>query len=82
VSILPPIVRERLELGPEYDLSPLAARFIRTLGAIAERVPVKSAPPAQACIRLGLPADFLYRSRAAQKRVLEGWTAPETVAAE
>jgi len=82
VSILPPVVRERLELGPEYDLSPLAARFIRTLGAIADRVPVKSAPPAQACVRLGLPADFLYRSRAAQKRLLQGWTAPETVAAE
>lgn len=82
VSILPPVVRERLDLGPAYDLSPLAARVIRTLGAIADRVPVTAAPPAQACTRLGLPANFLYRSRATQKRLLEGWTAPETVAAE
>lgn len=82
VSILPPAVRTRLELGPDYDLSPLAARLIRTLGAIAERTPVKNAPPAQACVRLGLPADFLYRSRTAQQRMLRQWTAPTTVAAE
>jgi uncharacterized protein (DUF2236 family) len=85
VSILPDVVRERLELGAEYDLNPLAAHLIRTLGAIAERVPVRDAPPAQACVRLGLPADFLYRSRATQRRLLAGWTAPvapEATAAE
>lgn len=83
VSLLPKIVREKLELGPEYDLSPMGARVIRALGALSDRIPVPVAPPAQACVRLGLPANFLYRSRATQKRLLEGWTAPEAaVAAE
>jgi hypothetical protein len=45
---------------------------------------VLPAPPAQACLRLGLPADFLYRGQAAQQRLLARWTPPEepAVAAE
>jgi len=81
VSILPPRVRERLELGAAYDLSPLEARLLRGLGALAERVPIAHAPPAQACRRLGLPADFLYRSRAHQERVLSEWTPPQDASA-
>jgi uncharacterized protein (DUF2236 family) len=34
---------------------------LRTLGATSERVVLETAPPAQACVRLGLPANFLYR---------------------
>ena len=84
VSILPAKVREKLELGAAYDLSPFSAGVLRTLGALAERIPVTSAPPAQACVRMGLPADFLYRSRAAQRRLMQSWRAPEAgaVAAE
>lgn len=84
VSILPPRVRNKLELGPAYDLSPFSAGVLRTLGALAERIPIPSAPPAQACVRLGLPADFLYRSRAEQHRVMQTWRRPEAsaVAAE
>ncbi|MDZ4775786.1 MAG: oxygenase MpaB family protein [Alphaproteobacteria bacterium] len=82
VSLLPKIVREKLELGPEYDLSPMGARVVRGLGALSDRIPVTSAPPAQACVRMGLPANFLYRSRKTQARLLEAWTAPEAVAAE
>lgn len=70
VAILPPVVREKLELGPEYDLSPAAELMIKGMGRLAERIPVKDAPPAQACERLGLPATFLYKSRAAQARIL------------
>jgi uncharacterized protein (DUF2236 family) len=83
VSILPPLVRERLELGPQYDLSPFGARMLRALGALAERIPVPG-PPAQACRRLGLPGDFLYRSPRARQRVLAQWTPPRdlSVAAE
>lgn len=69
-AILPASVREILKLGASYDLSPMDGRLLRGLGALAERVPVLSAPPAQACLRLGLPADFLYRSRPAQTRAL------------
>lgn len=83
VSLLPPLVRERLELGAEYDLSPLSARMIRMMGAAAERIAIPNAPPAQASRRLGLPGDFLYRSRAGQARALARWQAPQqTVAAE
>lgn len=81
VSILPPEVRERLELGSEYDLSPFAASMLRGMGALAERVPIPSAPPAEACRRLGLPANFLYRSRAAQQRLLADWTPPSEASA-
>lgn len=77
VSILPPLVRQRLELGDAYDLPPFSARLLRVLGAAAERIPIPSAPPAQACRRLGLSADFLYRSRSDQARMLEHWRPPE-----
>lgn len=75
VSILPPIVRERLDLGRAYTLGPASAAMLRSLGALAERLPIRDAPPAQASLRLGLPADFLYRSRAGQARALATWRA-------
>lgn len=75
-SLLPPAVRARLELGEACDLTPLQRAALRGLGALAERIPIASAPPAQACQRLGLPADFLYRGRAAQTRLMATWTAP------
>ena len=74
VSILPPKVREVLDLGPEYDLSPMARMTLKSLGRIADRVPVKGSPPADAAIRLGLPWTFAWKSPAAQKRILQ--TAP------
>jgi uncharacterized protein (DUF2236 family) len=81
VSILPGPVRERLGLGAEFDLAPLAAAMLRAAGALAERVPIPGAPPAQACRRLDLPADFLYRSRHDQARLLERWRPPGAAAA-
>lgn len=79
VSILPQRVRVRLDLGPGYDLSGFEAGMLRGLGALAERVPIPSAPPAQACRRLGLPADFLYRSKRTQQRILSAWTPPQSM---
>jgi len=70
VSILPPVVRERLGLGEEYDLKPLARMALKALGAVAERVAPPDAPPVEASKRLGLPGDFLYRSRRAQAELL------------
>ena len=75
VSILPVNVREVLELGPEYDLSPLARMSLKSLGALADRIPVKSLPPAQAAIRLGLPWTFAWKPPASQQRILQ--TIPE-----
>lgn len=71
VSILPRVVRERLELGPEYDLSPGGERLVRVAARLAERLPHWRGPAAQACERLGLPRTFLWRGRAAQQRILE-----------
>lgn len=81
VSLLPAAVRDRLQLGAAYDLSPLEAHMLRGMGALAERIPIASAPPAQASVRLGLPADFLYRSRRAQGRLLAAWTPPKNASA-
>ena len=61
VEITPPWVRERLGLGPRHGLRPGEAFALRRAGALAERVVLPSAPPAQASLRLGLPVDFLYR---------------------
>ncbi|NWG52886.1 MAG: DUF2236 domain-containing protein [Hydrogenophilaceae bacterium] len=76
VSILPSLVREKLALGPRYDLSGAERAMIKSLGALADRICVRDAPPAQACLRLGLPADFLYKSRKAQARILAQWPRP------
>lgn len=81
VAILPPLVRARLELGSEYDLSSLDETILRGMGALAERVAIPSAPPAQACTRLGLPANFLYRSRETQARLLAAWSPPADASA-
>jgi len=40
------------------------------LGDLAERFSAETSPPRQACVRLGLPSNFLYRSRRAQQRML------------
>ena len=70
VSILPVAVRERLELGSEYDLTPRGARVVRLMGAVAERIPVPQSPAGQACVRLGLPATFLWKSPEKQASML------------
>ncbi len=70
VSILPPLVRQRLELGPELDLGTADRATLAALGALAERFSAENAPPRQACVRLGLPSNFLYRSPRAQQRLL------------
>lgn len=61
IDTLPPWTRELLGLGAAFDLKPWERWLIRRAGAAAERVALTSAPPAQACVRLGLPADYLYR---------------------
>lgn len=70
VSILPLTVRETLNVHARFQPNRFSLAAVRALGAIAERTPIVPAPPAQACLRLGLPGDFLYRSRAAQARIL------------
>ncbi len=70
VEILPPEVRERLELGEEYNLTWRGRLAVRIMGKLAEWIPVKNSPPAQAAERLGLPWNFAWKSKRAKARLL------------
>lgn len=60
IDILPPWIRERLGLGGAWDLRPWQRLAIRRAGATIDLIPLRCAPAAQACRRLGLPEDYLY----------------------
>ncbi|MCG7349871.1 oxygenase MpaB family protein [Sphingomonas sp. ACRSK] len=62
VDLLPTSAREVLELGPEAGLPRGGARLVRAAGVAADRLVIRSAPPGQACRRMGLPAEWLYRA--------------------
>jgi uncharacterized protein (DUF2236 family) len=70
VSLLPPLVRDRLGLGRAFNLSLFDRLALQAAGAVAERTPDLASPPCQASVRLGLPATFLYQSRATQAQLL------------
>lgn len=63
VEIVPREVREILGLGPRYGLRPFEGRVVRRMARRAERILLPSSPAVQACLRLGLPADYLYPRR-------------------
>lgn len=71
VDILPKTVRERLELGAEYDLSTVGRLTVKTMAAIAERTPDLNGPAAQASERLGLPRSFPWKSAGERRRLVE-----------
>jgi len=75
IDILPPKVRATLGLGPEFDLTFAQRITVRALAWLGETIPDKKSAPAQACERLGLPRDFLWKSERAQARLLEQWRA-------
>ena len=70
VELLPPPVRDRLELGPQYGLSTKGRLTVESMGRIAEYVPDLTGPAAQACRRLGLPRRFLWMSARGQQHAL------------
>ncbi|MDZ3832878.1 MAG: oxygenase MpaB family protein [Sphingopyxis sp.] len=70
VSLLPPQVRARLELGRRYDLTRIDRLLLGLAGRLADRRADRESAPCQACVRLGLPYDFLYRSTAEQGALL------------
>ena len=76
VAILPPAVRERLELGPEYDLHWKGEMTVKLMAKTAERIPDPSSPAAHASERLGLPRSFLWKSPAEQTRLLSALKTP------
>lgn len=70
VSLLPPLVRRKLALGREYDLGLADGLALKAAGKLADRIAIRSSPPCQASVRLGLPYDFLYRGEGERKRLL------------
>lgn len=70
VSILPPLIREKLALGRAYDLTFADRLSIKLVARIAERKHDPQSPPAQASVRMGLPSDFLWRRPVEQARLL------------
>lgn len=60
VDLLPAAVRSKLDLG-HLTLSGSERRMIEFVAGVANRLPLRTAPPAQACIRVGRDPSFLYR---------------------
>ncbi|WP_165185436.1 oxygenase MpaB family protein [Caulobacter soli] len=61
VAITPVAVREVVGLGRAWDLGPVERRLVKLAGAAADRLPVQGTPAVEACLRMGLAGDYLYR---------------------
>lgn len=59
IEILPADIRALLGLR-DHGLAAWERLLVKSAGTAADRVPLPG-PPADACARLGLPADYLYR---------------------
>ncbi|OWK28201.1 oxygenase MpaB family protein [Sphingomonas mucosissima] len=70
ISLLPDAVRQRLELGAEFDLTVTDKLLLRTAGKLADKVRTRHSPAWQAAQRLGLPGEFAWLSPAKQRRLL------------
>ncbi|ESQ80516.1 oxygenase MpaB family protein [Asticcacaulis sp. YBE204] len=62
VSMTPEGIRDRLGLGAVQGLRAWEAPLVRQAGALSDRIVIRSSPAGQACRRMGLPEDYLYRS--------------------
>jgi len=60
VDVLPAWAQERLDLG-DQGLAPWERPLVRAMGRAADRLALETLPPAQSCLRMGLPADWLFR---------------------
>jgi uncharacterized protein (DUF2236 family) len=61
ISLTPPWVRDLLGLGDDYGLRAWEAMLVRQGAALADQIMLDSSPAVQACLRLGLPGNYLYR---------------------
>ena len=82
VSLLPPIVREKLGLGPKYDLSLVDRMTVKALGKYLNRKAIPGSPPCDASLRIGLPENFLYLGKRQRDEILAAWRAKGRKAAE
>jgi uncharacterized protein (DUF2236 family) len=55
-------VRQRLGLTAAYGLRSWEKPLVREAGALSDKIILRSSPAVQSCLRLGLPADYLYRT--------------------
>jgi uncharacterized protein (DUF2236 family) len=60
IGIVPKPIRERLGLTGVSAPRPWQRRVARHVGAVADRILLRSSPAMQACRRMGLPEDYLY----------------------
>lgn len=63
VDLIPEWVRDHIGLTAQYGLSPLEKPIVYQAARVADRIMLPSSPAVQSCLRLGLPADYLYRNR-------------------
>ncbi len=61
VEMTPDWARRTLDLGPDRGLRAGEAGLVRALGKQSDRVVLTAHPAVQACRRMGLPDDYLYR---------------------
>jgi len=61
ISILPPVVRARLELGREFDLTARDRILVKLMARVADRTMSRDSPAWQAAERLGLPGSTAWR---------------------
>lgn len=66
VDVLPGWAQARLGLV-DQGLAPWERPVVRAMGRAADRLALETLPPAQACVRMGLPADWLYRGPTAKR---------------
>ncbi|TWH31584.1 MULTISPECIES: oxygenase MpaB family protein [unclassified Aminobacter] len=60
VALVPQDVQHMLGLPHRYRMRLGEENLLRQAGSMADRLVLPSLPPAQSCLRLGLPADYLY----------------------
>jgi uncharacterized protein (DUF2236 family) len=60
VELIPGWMRERLGLSERYGMRPYQQWLTRLAGASADRIVLAASPAVQSCLRLGLPATYLY----------------------
>lgn len=63
VDLLPEWAHAQFELGPAWRLRPWERAFMRFMARSTDRLILRDSPAVQACRRMGLPADHLYRRR-------------------
>lgn len=61
VDLLPPVLQRELGIAHLGRLGLVERAVLRTLALAADRATFRTSPAAQACLRLGLPADYLVR---------------------